>query len=97
MRLGIEWDYNGVRICLGMEAFLGSDVALYVSSTIILQRDARLDEITALLSGQVHSCRFAIPWTNLISDSINDPCKGVSNEPIAIGTAGMNSILAAVE
>ena len=96
VRLGIEWDDDCVRIRLGMEAFFGSYVALQMSSAIILHRDARLNELTALVRGKVHSCRFAIPWTNLISDAINDPCKRVSNETIAISTAGMNSIVAAV-
>lgn len=77
-----------------MEARLGSEMAFQVSATIILQRNAALDKVTALLSGQVHACCLTVPGTDGIARSIDDPCKGVSNETVTISTTCMDPIIA---
>lgn len=93
----VERDNDGIRIGFWVNSVLGGDMALDFPPPVILDRNRGFDEITTLVCCQLHSSRHAIPGTNLITNSPDDPRERIGNHTIAVDATCMDAVVAAVK
>lgn len=75
----IERDDDGIGIGFWVKSFIWGDVALDVSPPVVLDGNAGFNKVTTLVCCQLHSSRHAVPGTDLISCSLDDPRKRISD------------------